>query len=191
MLENRKIGFAVTSSFCTVEYVFPEIMRLRSEGADVIPIVSENLAKTNTRFGTAADILCKMAEYTGHEPLKELTAVEPIGPQKMLDALVVAPCTGNTLAKISNGITDTTVAMAVKAHMRNARPVILAIATNDGLGANARNIGLLLNTKNIFFVPFGQDDPKKKCNSLIARFSLVLPTLMEALNGNQIQPLLI
>lgn len=128
---------------------------------------------------------------TGRDCIDTITEAEPIGPKSMLDLIVVAPCTGNTLSKIANGITDTPVTMAVKAQLRNLKPVVLAIATNDGLGANGKNIGALLNTKNIYFVPFGQDDPEKKSNSLIARFGMIVPTVEHALEGKQIQPILV
>jgi len=189
-LNNIKIGFALTGSFCTFNKVFQEIEKLVSEGAEVYPIVSESVNKYDTRFGRVDEWKQRLEEITGKKAISSITEAEPIGPKSLLDILIVAPCTGNTLAKIANGITDTTVTMAVKAHLRNQKPVVIAISTNDGLGANARNLGTLLNRKNIYFVPFGQDDPIKKCNSLVAKFDLIIPTVKEALEGKQIQPIL-
>jgi len=191
LLSNLKIGFAITGSFCTIDAVLPEIEKLIKEGADVVPIISETVSSTNTRFGNASDIKMKLEGLTGKNVISSITEAEPIGPKSLLDVLVVAPCTGNTLGKIANAITDTSVTMAVKAHLRNQKPVVLAISTNDGLGANAKNLGILLNTKNIYFVPFGQDDPIKKCNSLIAKMDMIIPTILEALKGKQLQPILV
>ncbi|HHW48276.1 MAG TPA: dipicolinate synthase subunit B [Clostridiaceae bacterium] len=190
LLNDVKIGFALTGSFCTFNKVIPEIEKLVAEGADVYPIISESVKMYDTKFGTAEEWKLKLEEITGKKAISSITEAEPIGPKSLLDIVIVAPCTGNTLAKIANGITDTTVTMAVKAHLRNQKPVVLAISTNDGLGANARNLGMLLNRKNIYFVPFGQDDPVKKCNSLVAKFDMIIPTLKDALKGKQIQPVL-
>ncbi len=191
LLQGVKTGFAMTGSFCTFERIIPEIERFIAEGADVIPIVSENTGKYDTRFGKAQYWMERLAGLTGRNPINTITEAEPIGPKNLLDVLVVAPCTGNTLGKLANGITDTSVTMAAKAHLRNGKPIVIAISTNDGLGANARNLGILLNSKNIYFVPFGQDDPVKKCNSLVADSTQILPTVVEALKGKQIQPLLV
>jgi len=191
LLQGIRTGFAITGSFCTFERILPEIEKLVAEGADVMPFLSESAAKMNTRFGNANDWIEKIRNITKKEPVKTIQEAEPIGPKNLLDILVIAPCTGNTLGKLANGITDTTVTMAAKAHLRNNKPVVIAVSTNDGLAANAKNLGLLLNTKNIFFVPFGQDDPFKKCNSLVADYSKILDTILEALKGRQIQPLLI
>jgi len=190
-LNNVKIGFALTSSFCTFNKVLQEMEKIVAEGADVYPIISESVGMYNTRFGSADDWKLKLEAVTGKVPISSIVDAEPIGPKSFLDVIIVAPCTGNTLAKIANSITDTTVTMAVKAHLRNQKPVVIAISTNDGLGANARNLGMLLNRKNIYFVPFGQDDPIKKCNSLIAKFDLIIPAIKEALEGKQIQPILV
>ena len=180
-LSGKNIGFAVTGSFCTISEAIIELERLAFLGVEVYPILSTAVATTNTRFGRADDFRRRIEMVTGKDCIDTITDAEPIGPKKMLDLIVVAPCTGNTLSKIANGITDTPVTMAVKASLRNQKPVVLAIATNDGLGANGKNIGTLLNTKNVFFVPFGQDDPEKKNNSLIARFGLIVPTIFLAL----------
>ncbi|MDI9514486.1 MAG: dipicolinate synthase subunit B [Clostridiaceae bacterium] len=190
-LSGKNIGFAVTGSFCTISEAIIELERLAFLGVEVYPILSTAVATTNTRFGRADDFRRRIEMVTGKDCIDTITDAEPIGPKKMLDLIVVAPCTGNTLSKIANGITDTPVTMAVKASLRNQKPVVLAIATNDGLGANGKNIGTLLNTKNVFFVPFGQDDPEKKNNSLIARFGLIVPTIELALEGKQIQPVLV
>jgi len=190
-LKGRRIGFALTGSFCTLKEVMGHIKKLVEEGAEVIPVVSREVATTDTRFGTAAYWKRVLRELTGNEIIDSVVAAEPIGPEKVLDLLVVAPCTGNTLAKIANAITDGPVLMAVKAQLRNQRPVVLAISTNDGLGLNARNLGVVLNTKNIYMVPFGQDDPKEKPNSLVARMDLLLETILHALNGKQIQPVMV
>lgn len=190
LLKDVKIGFALTGSFCTFTRAFKELEHLIAEGADVYPIISQSVDTIDTRFGNANDFKLKLQGLTGKSIISTISEAEPIGPKSLLDVVVVEPCTGNTLAKIANAITDTPVTMACKAHLRNNRPVIIAISTNDGLGANAKNIGFLLNMKNIYFVPFGQDDSLRKCNSLVAKMELTLPTIIEALKGKQIQPLL-
>jgi dipicolinate synthase subunit B len=187
---GKKIGFAITGSFCTIPEVIIELERLAFLGADVYPILSATVATTNTRFGRADDFRRRIELAAGKDCIDTIAEAEPIGPKKLLDLLVVAPCTGNTLGKIANGITDTPVTMAAKAHLRNQMPLVLAIATNDGLAASAKNLGMLLNTRNIYFVPFGQDDPEKKTTSLIAHFGLIVPTIELALEGKQIQPIL-
>ncbi|NMB33200.1 MAG: dipicolinate synthase subunit B [Clostridium sp.] len=191
LLEGIKVGFALTGSFCTVNNVLAEMEKLISEGAKVYPIISESISSLDTRFGTARDLRLKLEGITGNKTISTIVEAEPIGPKSLMDMVVVAPCTGNTLAKIANGITDTTVTMATKAHLRNQKPVIIALSTNDGLGINAKNIGLLLNMKNIFLVPFGQDGAKNKPNSLISDTSQIIPTMLGAMEGRQIQPLLI
>ncbi len=188
--EKIKIGFALTGSFCTFKRVFPEIEKLCEE-YDVIPIMSETAADTDTRFGKAQEHKEKLEAITGNKVLKSINQVEPIGPAKLLSALIIAPCTGNTIAKIANGISDSTVTLAVKSHLRNKRPVIIAVSTNDGLGNNAKNIGMLFNMKNIYLVPLGQDDCKEKPNSLVAHMDMIEETLEMALMGKQIQPILI
>ena len=184
------IGFAVCGSFCTFSDIFP-VMEALAADHNVIPIFSYNAAATDTRFGNAQAHLAKAEAICGRNVLKTVSDVEPIGPKKLLDALVIAPCTGNTLAKLAHGIADTPVTMAAKSHLRNGRPVILAISTNDGLGAAAENIGRLLNRKHYYFVPFGQDDPAKKPNSLVADFSRIEETAKLAMAGAQIQPVII
>jgi dipicolinate synthase subunit B len=191
LLNKTKIGFAVTGSFCRVNDIFPEIKKLINEGAEVFPIISDSIDKNDTRFGRADETKMKLEGLTGKKIMTTFVEAEPIGPKSLLDILIVAPCTGNSLGKIANGITDTSVTMAVKAHLRNQKPVVIAISTNDGLGANAKNLGMLINTKDIYFVPFGQDDPIKKSSSLLAKMDLIVPTVIDALNGKQIQPILV
>lgn len=184
------IGFAMCGSFCTFSQVFPA-MELLTRDYKVIPIFSCASASTDTRFGKAAEHLALAKEICGREVLNTIPDAEPIGPKKLLDALVVAPCTGNTLAKLAHGIADGPVTMAVKSHLRNGRPVVLAVSTNDALGAAAENIGRLMARKHIYFVPFGQDDPKNKPTSMVADFSLIHETLEAALDGQQLQPILL
>lgn len=190
-LTGKTIGFGLTGSHCTLSRVFVLLEELVRLGADVVPVVSEAVATTATRFGTPDDWLGELRRVTGKEPLRTISEVEPFGPEKRLDIMVVAPCTGNTLAKLANGITDTPVTMACKAHLRNQRPVVLSISTNDGLGMNARNLGVLLNTRHVYFVPFGQDNPEVKPNSLDSDLDQLVPAVEAALEGRQVQPLLV
>ena len=190
-LSGARIGCAMTGSFCTFRAVFDAWRALRAKGAELIPILSFNAGSLDNRFYTAADARQILTEICGHEILDSIPAVEPIGPKKLLDLLIVAPCTGNTLAKIAAGITDTPVALAVKSHLRNNRPVLLAISTNDALSGSAQNIGKLMNTKNIYFVPFRQDDPEKKPASAVARFEMLPESANLALRRRQIQPILL
>jgi dipicolinate synthase subunit B len=190
LLKGVTVGFAITGSFCTFEKTIPQIENLISEGADIYPIISQSVNDFDTRFGMSEDLKNKLQLITGKKPINTIVDSEPIGPKALLDILVIAPCTGNTIAKIANAITDGPVTMACKAHLRNMRPVVLAISTNDGLSANAKNIGTLLNMKNIYMVPFGQDDPVKKCTSLVANFDQLLPAVLSALQNIQIQPIL-
>lgn len=185
-----KIGFAVSGSFCTFSKVFP-IMELLSRDYEVVPIFSPATASISSRFGTALEHLQSAEEICGCKPLVSIADVEPIGPRKLLDALVVAPCTGNTLAKLAHSIADTSVTMAVKSHLRNGRPVLVAVSTNDGLAGAAENIGKLLARKHYYFVPFGQDDPVGKPTSLVADFTLIPKALEASLEGQQLQPLLV
>jgi len=190
-LKNIKIGVALTGSHCTIEKVMTEIEKLvRVEGADVYPIISNSLNSTDTRFGTAAHWKDALEKLTNKKVITTIVEAEPIGPQKLLDVLVIAPCTGNTMAKLAHGITDSPVLMATKAVLRNQKPVVVAISTNDGLGFGAYNLGILLNTKNIYLVPFGQDSPLGKNNSLVAHMNKIADTVVESLVGRQIQPLL-
>ena len=190
-LENKTIGFALTGSFCMLQQVLPQIEALVQAGAVVIPIISDNVRDLDTRFFAKEDLRFQIAKITGQPIIQTINQAEPIGPKQMLDVLIIAPCTGNTLAKLANAITDTPVLMAAKSQLRNGRPVVIAVSTNDGLGNNARNLGALLNAKNIYFVPFGQDDSQKKCNSLVAKMDMIQQTLQYALEGRQIQPLLL
>ncbi len=190
LLKGIKVGLGITGSFCTFDTVLTEIKRLVDEGADVYPIMSYNASNLDTKFGLAEDWIEKIEEATGNRVIATLQDAEPIGPSAYLDIMVIAPCTGNTLAKIANGITDTPVCMAYKAHLRNGKPVVIAVSTNDGLSANAKNLGLLLDKKNVYFVPFSQDDPIKKPTSIIAHYDMIIPTILEALKGRQIQPIL-
>lgn len=190
-MRKERIGFAVCGSFCTHETVLGGLKQLAEEYETVIPIVSEITAETDTRFGTAQGLLERIESMTGQKPLRGIAATEPIGPKALLDLLVIAPATGNTVAKLATGITDTTVTMAAKAHLRNGRPVVLAIASNDGLMAGAANIGKLLARRNYYFVPFGQDAPHQKPTSLVADFGRLSETVDAALRGEQVQPILL
>ena len=188
---DLKIGFAFTGSFCTFDKVISELEKLWEIYPNITPLMSRAAYSTDTRFGTATDFKDRISGITGKNIISTVTEAEPVGPGKLFDIMIIAPCTGNTLAKLANGITDTSVTMAAKAHLRNERPLLIAPSTNDGLGANAKNLGLLLNTKNIYFVPFGQDDPMKKHKSLVSDFSLIIPALEAAIHGYQYQPILI
>ena len=189
-MKPQRVGFALCGSFCTHKEVLRELEAICREYETVLPIVSPVCQTTDTRFGRAEDFLAQVERLTGHTVVGSVREAEPIGPKKLLDVLVIAPCTGNTLAKLAAGITDTPVTMAAKAHLRNDRPVVVAVATNDGLSAAARNIGELLARKNYYFVPFGQDDPEKKPCSLMADFTRIGETVEAALEGRQLQPVL-
>lgn len=189
--DGLKIGFAITGSHCTLSEIIKVMQRLVEEGADVTTIISYSIESMDTRFGTAKEWDHQFQEITQKETIQTIPDAEPIGPKKMFDCVVIAPCTGNTLAKLANGIIDTPVLMAAKSHLRNQKPVVLAISTNDGLGLNARNIGTLLITKNIYLVPFGQDNPQVKANSLVAHMDKVPETILMACAGKQIQPVLL
>lgn len=184
------IGFAICGSFCTFKSVFKEIENLTSLGYDVIPIMSENAFSFDTRFGEAKFWQDEFRRLTNKDIIHTIKDAEPIGPKKLLDILVVAPCTGNTLAKLSNGISDTSVTLATKAHLRNARPLVIAVSTNDALSGAGKNIGNLLNYKNTYFVPFRQDSFKNKPCSCVADFTLLPKTIENALKGIQLQPIL-
>ena len=189
-MENTTVGFALTGSYYTFKSVIPQIETLKQAGFEVVPIMSENAAVTNTRFGRAGDFISELEKLTGKGVITAIREAEPIGPKKIIDALVIAPCTGNTLAKLASGVTDTSVTMAAKATLRNECPVVIAVSTNDGLANACKNIGNLLNYKNIYFVPFNQDDCEKKPRSLVADMSKITDTLKEALKGKQIQPVI-
>jgi len=185
------IGYALCGSFCTLRASIDILKQMISSGYEIQPIMSEICYSTDTRFGTASKHVAEIEDLCKKRIIHTVKDAEPIGPKALLDALVIAPCTGNTLAKITSGITDSAVTMAAKAHLRNCRPLIIAIATNDALSANLKNIGYITERKNIFLVPFGQDDPIKKPSSMIADFSKIPETLKHAMNGLQIQPMLI
>ena len=184
------IGFALCGSFCTYEKVFP-VMKELAQIHNVIPIFSQTSQEIDSRFGTAEEHLRTVEEICGNAPLLTIPQVEPIGPKKLLDALIIAPCTGNTLAKLAHSIADTPVTMAAKSHLRNARPVIVAVSTNDGLAGAAENIGRLLARRHYYFVPFRQDDPRNKPTSLVADFNKIPEALEAALEGRQVQPVLL
>ncbi len=188
---NLKVGYAMCGSFCTLKRAVEEIKVLKEKDFDIYPIMSPITYSTDTRFGKAADFISEVEEICGKKIICTVKDAEPIGPKALLDVLVISPCTGNTLGKIANGITDSSVSMAAKAHLRNGRPLVLTIATNDALSASAKNLGALMNTKNVYFVPFGQDDAFKKPTSLIADFSLIYDTVISALDGKQFQPILL
>ena len=185
-----KIGFAMCGSFCTFDQVFPIAETLATEH-EVIPIFSYATANTDTRFGLAAEHRKRISEICGRPPIDSIVTAEPIGPKKMLDVLVIAPCTGNTLAKLAHGIADTPVTMAAKSHLRNARPVVIALSTNDALAAAAENIGKLLARRHYYFVPYGQDAPEGKPTSLIADFTMIPAAVEAAEKGRQLQPILV
>lgn len=190
-LKNKTVGFAITGSFCTFSKVFPEIEGIVKEGAKVVPIMSEISYNTDTRFGKAKEHIDRLEQITQKKVIATIRDAEPIGPKKLLDILVVAPCTGNTIAKIANGIADSSVTLAVKSHLRNKRPVVIAVSTNDGLANNAKNIGILSNMKNIYLVPIGQDDWVEKENSLVADMKQIIYATESALDGKQLQPIII
>lgn len=188
-LSGLRVGFAMCGSFCTFGKVFVQLERLAKLGCELTPIMSANAYSLDTRFGTAQSHAARLFEITGRTVLHEITTAEPIGPKKLFDVLVVAPCTGNTLAKLALGITDTPVCMAVKSHLRNQRPVVIAVSTNDALSGSAKNIGTLQNYKNFFFVPVSQDDCAAKPFSMVADFSMIPQTIEAAMEGRQIQPM--
>ena len=185
-----RVGFAFTGSFCTLARAMGALEQTAARW-QVQPIVSETVAATDTRFGNAHDFVREMQRICDRRPIESIKEAEPVGPKKLLDVLVIAPCTGNTLAKLAAGIADTSVTMAAKAHLRNGRPVVVAVSTNDGLAAAARNIGALLARKGVYFVPFQQDDPEHKPASLVAVMERIPETVEAALEGRQLQPVLL
>lgn len=185
----KKIGLALCGSYCTYEKLFQAAEKL-AETYELVPIMSETAARTDTRFGKAAEHIRRLERLCGRSVVSSIAEAEPLGPREAMDALLIAPCTGNTLAKLAQGQTDSAVAMAAKAHLRNGRPLVIAFSTNDGLSGSAENIARLLNRKNVYFVPFGQDDPRQKPCSLQADFSLLGETLEAAMSGRQLQPIL-
>ncbi len=191
MSKKITLGFALTGSYCTFSKIIPQIETLVREGYEIVPIFSDNAAKTDSRFGNSDDNIKTIEKITNTPAILSIPTAEPIGPKKLLDLLVIAPCTGNTVAKLAHGIADSTVTLAAKSHLRNNRPIVIAVSTNDGLSGNAKNIGTLLSRKHFFLVPFGQDDCIEKPNSLVADFSQIPQTIQSALNDIQIQPVLL
>lgn len=188
--KQRTVGFAITGSFCTYEKIKGVVRGLVEDNNRVIPIFSQAAQTVNCRFGNARDFIIEIQGITGERGIFSIQEAEPIGPKGYLDVLVIAPCTGNTMAKLCAGITDSPVLMAAKAHMRNEKPVVISVSTNDALGANLKNIGELMNMKNIYFVPFGQDDYEKKPKSMIAHVEKIPATMEEAIKGRQLQPVI-
>ena len=189
-LKGKKIGVALTGSFCTYEKAFAQLRKLKEEGAELVTIFSNASQTIDSRFGSPEDFMKEAEEITGSRPLLTISQAEPIGPKSLLDLLIILPCTGNTAAKLANGITDSPALMAAKAHLRNEKPLLISISTNDALGMNMKNIGILLNVKHIFFVPFGQDAPEKKPNSMIAKTEMLIPAAEAALEERQYQPVI-
>ncbi|WP_066458310.1 dipicolinate synthase subunit B [Anaerotruncus rubiinfantis] len=187
-MEKLKLGFALTGSFCTWGHVLPQMEKL-AKTYEIMPIISPISCVSDNRFGKADEWIEKIEKICGRPVIRTIEQAEPIGPKNLLDALVVAPCTGNTLGKLANGITDTCVCMACKASLRNANPLVIAVSTNDALGASARNIATLMNAKNVYFVPMSQDDPQGKPTSLVAHFDKIGETVEASLSGKQLQPL--
>lgn len=190
-LKDIKIGFALTGSFCTFEKTLEQMQELINLGAEVIPIMSYNSYSLDTKFGTASDYINRIKEITNKDIIHTIQEAEPIGPKKMTDIMLIAPCSGNTIAKLANGITDTPVLMAAKSHLRNQRPLVIAISTNDALSGSAENIGKILNRRNYYFVPFRQDNPITKPNSLVFDSKSIIETLEKALEREQIQPIIL
>lgn len=189
-MKQTTVGYALTGSFCTFERALGQMEALVKRGYDVLPVVSFNAGTLDTRFMTAQHLRERIREITGKDPIDSLVSAEPIGPKQMCDVYVIAPATGNSLSKLVNGQFDTPALLGAKSHLRNSRPLVLAVSTNDGLGAAAQNIGKLLNWRNVYFVPFGQDDPVRKPRSLVADFDQLPKTIAAALTGVQIQPML-
>lgn len=190
-MEQLKLGFAFCGSFCTLSQGMEALEQAAARYEHIVPIVSERVAGTDTRFGNAHDFMREMERICARRVISTVAQAEPIGPKGLLDVLVICPCTGNTLGKLAHGITDSSVTMAAKAHLRNGKPLVVALATNDGLSASAPNLGALLARKNVYFVPFGQDDCQGKPTSLVADFSQVCQTIEAARQGRQLQPLLL
>ena len=189
-LKGVKIGFGMSGSFCTFEKAFSAVEALKDAGAELIPIMSENAASIDTRFGTAEENVKKLSELCGREVIRSIADAEPIGPKGLCDIMIAAPCTANTLAKLALGITDGSLTMAVKSHLRNQRPVLIAVSTNDALAGCAKNIGILQNYRNYYFVPYSQDDHEKKPNSMVADFTLIPRAAELALQGIELQPVI-
>ena len=190
-MQKYNIGFALCGSFCTFSQAIEELKKLRSAGHNIYPIMSYNAYSTDTRFGNAQDFCDEIEQICGHHIISSIAQAEPIGPKKLLDILIIEPCTGNTLAKLSSSIADTPVTLAAKSHLRNGRPILIAVSTNDALAGAAKNIGTLLNYKNIYFIPYKQDDPVNKPTSIVADFTKTQEAMEEALKGKQLQPIII
>ncbi|MDZ5711772.1 dipicolinate synthase subunit B [Jeotgalibacillus haloalkalitolerans] len=190
MLEGKRIGFGFTGSHCTYHLALPQLIKLKEMGADIIPVVSFTMQTTNTRFGEGEEWVKKIEKAAGHPCIRTIAEAEPLGPATPLDCMVIAPLTGNSLAKLANALTDSPVLMAAKATMRNHKPVVTAISTNDGLGLNGMNLMKLMAAKNLFFVPFSQDDPENKPNSLVAHMEEIPETVVQAIKGRQHQPVI-
>ena len=188
-MNDIKVGFAMCGSFCTFSKAIPQLKLLVESGYDFLPFMSETAYSTDTRFGKAEDIRKKIENICSKEIMHTIEKAEPIGPKKLTDIMIIAPCTGNTLSKLASSTTDTSVTMAAKSHLRSQRPILIALATNDGLAGSAKNMGTMLNRKNIYFVPMSQDDPIKKPTSLVAHFDLIIPAMEAAIIGYQIQPI--
>ncbi|MDP4171932.1 MAG: dipicolinate synthase subunit B [Bacillota bacterium] len=190
-LKGKVIGFGLTGSHCTYDAVFPQIEKLVNAGAEVLPVVTFTVQSTETRFGVGENWVKRIEDLTGHKVIDSIVKAEPLGPKIPLDCMVIAPLTGNTMSKFANAMTDSPVLMAAKATLRNQKPVVLGISTNDALGLNGVNLMRLMATKNIYFIPFGQDDPVKKPNSMVARMTLLTEAIEQAINGKQLQPVLV
>lgn len=190
-MKKLNVGFAFCGSFCTFTQVLEELENIKNEGHNVIPIMSYNAYTTDTRFGKAEFFRNKIESICSNPIISSIADAEPIGPKKLLDILIIEPCTGNTLAKLSNGIADTPVTLAAKSHLRNGRPLLIAVSTNDALAGAAKNIGHLMNYKNIYFVPYKQDDPLNKPTSIVADFSLTGKTMQKAIENIQLQPVIL
>lgn len=190
-LTGKRIGFGITGSHCTYEEVYPQIKSLLDEGAEVVPVVSQTMKNTTTRFGEAGEWVEKIEKLTGNKVVDSIVSAEPLGPKRPLDCMVIAPLTGNSMSKFANALTDSPVLMAAKATLRTHRPVVLGISTNDALGLNGVNLMKLMATKDIYFIPFGQDAPDKKPNSMVARMESLLDTVLAAMAGKQFQPVVV
>lgn len=191
MLQGKRIGLGITASHCTYEEIIPVIESLKTNGATVVPVITHSVLTAATRFGTGEEWIQRIEGVTGEKVISSIVEAEPFGPSNPVDCMIIAPMTGNSISKFANAATDSPVLMAAKATLRNDSPVLIGISTNDALGLNASNIAKLLNMKNVYFIPFGQDDPFKKPNSLISDFSLMVPAAAAALEKRQLQPLLI
>ncbi|MBM7619039.1 dipicolinate synthase subunit B [Bacillus tianshenii] len=190
-LKGKRLGFGLTGSHCTYDAVVPELKKLVDAGADVLPVVSFTVQNTNTRFGEGEEWIKKIEELTGNKVIDSIVKAEPLGPKIPLDCMVIAPLTGNSMSKLANALTESPVLMAAKATLRNHKPVVLGISTNDALGLNGMNLMRLMSTKNIYFIPFGQDAPEKKPNSMVARMEMLVPTVLHALENKQVQPVIV